>query len=66
MRQLVRHRTANLNEYSGRYSEMSNEFYFPQGDLKNNPKQTTKEEVKTTQRSNPGEINLNSIELTEQ
>ena len=32
MRQLVRHRTANLNEYSGRYSEMSNEFYLPQGD----------------------------------
>ena len=30
MRQLVRHRTANLNEYSGRYSEMSNEFYIPE------------------------------------
>ena len=30
MRQLVRHRTANLNEYSGRYSEMSNEFYMPE------------------------------------
>lgn len=29
MRQHVRHRTASLNEYSGRYSEMSNEFYFP-------------------------------------
>ena len=32
MRQLVRHRTANINEYSGRYSVMSDEFYFPQGD----------------------------------
>ena len=32
MRQLVRHRTANLNEYSGRFSVMSNEFYLPQGD----------------------------------
>jgi len=32
MRQLVRHRTANLNEYSGRYSVMSNEFYLPEGD----------------------------------
>lgn len=31
MRQLVRHRTANLNEYSGRYSIMSDEFYFPKG-----------------------------------
>ena len=26
MRQLVRHRTANINEYSGRYSIMSDEF----------------------------------------
>ena len=32
MRQLVRHRTASLNEYSGRYSVMSNEFYLPEGD----------------------------------
>ena len=32
MRQLVRHSTANLNEYSGRYSVMSNEFYLPEGD----------------------------------
>lgn len=29
MRQHVRHRTANLNEYSGRYSVMSDEFYVP-------------------------------------
>ena len=32
MRQLVRHRTANLNEYSGRYSIMSNEYYLPEDD----------------------------------
>ena len=32
MRQLVRHRTANLNEYSGRYSVMSDEFYLPEDD----------------------------------
>ena len=32
MRQLVRHRTANLNEYSGRYSIMSNEYYLPEAD----------------------------------
>ena len=32
MRQLVRHRTANLNEYSGRYSVMSDEYYLPQDD----------------------------------
>lgn len=30
MRQHVRHRTASLNEYSGRYSVMSNEFYIPE------------------------------------
>ena len=29
MRQLVRHRTASLNEYSGRYSIMSDNFYEP-------------------------------------
>jgi len=32
MRQLVRHRTASINEYSGRYSEMSDEFYVPDTD----------------------------------
>ncbi len=29
MRQLVRHRTASLNEYSARYSEIKDEFYIP-------------------------------------
>jgi len=28
-RQLIRHRTANVNEYSGRYSIMTDEFYVP-------------------------------------
>jgi thymidylate synthase (FAD) len=28
-RQWIRHRTASVNEYSGRYSEMTDEFYFP-------------------------------------
>jgi thymidylate synthase (FAD) len=32
MRQLIRHRTANVNEYSGRYSEMTDEFYLPTND----------------------------------
>lgn len=31
-RQWVRHRTANINEYSGRYSLMSNEYYIPEAD----------------------------------
>ena len=30
MRQWIRHRTANVNEYSARYSEMPDEFYFPE------------------------------------
>lgn len=29
-RQWIRHRTANVNEYSGRYSEMKEEFYIPE------------------------------------
>src|SRR5690606_36443822 len=29
-RQWIRHRTANVNEYSGRYSIMDKEFYIPQ------------------------------------
>ena len=29
-RQIVRHRTASINEYSGRYSEMTDEFYIPE------------------------------------
>ena len=32
MRQWVRHRTASLNEYSGRYSVMTDEFYLPEPD----------------------------------
>ncbi len=30
-RQWIRHRTANVNEYSGRYSVMQDEFYVPEG-----------------------------------
>ena len=30
MRHWVRHRTANINEYSARYSVLSNEFYIPE------------------------------------
>lgn len=31
-RQWIRHRTANVNEYSGRYSVMKEEFYYPDED----------------------------------
>ena len=62
MRQLVRHRTANLNEYSGRYSEMSDEFYLPQGDyLQKQSKTNNQGRGKTTQRRVL--FNLNSIEF---
>jgi len=33
MRQWVRHRTASLNEYSGRFSEMTDEFYLPEPEI---------------------------------
>ena len=32
-RQWVRHRTANINEYSGRYSILDNEFYVPEPEI---------------------------------
>lgn len=32
MRQWIRHRTANVNEYSARYSIMKNEFYIPKAE----------------------------------
>lgn len=32
-RQWIRHRTANVNEYSARYSVMNNEFYIPEGNV---------------------------------
>lgn len=32
-RQWVRHRTANYNEYSARYSEMSHQFYYPSQEM---------------------------------
>src|SRR5579864_5349551 len=31
-REWIRHRTANVNEYSGRYSILDKEFYIPSGD----------------------------------
>lgn len=43
MRQLIRHRTANVNEYSGRYSEMSDEFYVPDFDYMEAQSKTNKQ-----------------------
>lgn len=46
-RQWIRHRTANVNEYSGRYSEMSDDFYIPEID-----QIRTQDEVNKQGRSN--------------
>ena len=43
MRQLVRHRTASLNEYSGRYSIMSDDFYEPSEEYLKPQSQTNKQ-----------------------
>lgn len=43
MRQLVRHRTASLNEYSGRYSVMTDEFYIPELEYIQPQSQTNKQ-----------------------
>ena len=56
MRQLVRHRTANLNEYSGRYSVMSDDFYFPKGKNLKPQSTTNKQRREDGELRNPGEI----------
>jgi len=56
MRQLVRHRTANLNEYSGRYSVMSDDFYFPKGKELKPQSTTNKQGREDGELHNPGEI----------
>lgn len=42
-RQWIRHRTANVNEYSGRYSEMRDEFYVPDASQIRQQSQTNKQ-----------------------
>jgi thymidylate synthase (FAD) len=42
-RQLTRHRTAKQNQYSGRYSEMSDEFYLPELDYLQSQTTTNKQ-----------------------
>ena len=43
MRQLIRHRTASVNEYSGRYSVMSDDFYVPEVEYIKPQSQTNKQ-----------------------
>ena len=42
-RQWIRHRTANVNEFSGRYSEMRDEFYIPELEDVRNQSTTNKQ-----------------------
>jgi thymidylate synthase (FAD) len=42
-RQWIRHRTANVNEYSGRYSIMNDEFYVPDQDAVRKQSKTNKQ-----------------------
>ena len=49
MRQLVRHRTASLNEYSARYSVITDEFYIPN-------KEQLKEQSKNNKQGREGDL----------
>ena len=49
MRQLVRHRTASLNEYSARYSVVTDEFYIP-------PKEQLKEQSTNNKQGRDSEL----------
>ena len=49
MRQLVRHRTASMNEYSARYSVITDEFYIP-------PKEQLKEQSKNNKQGRDSEL----------
>lgn len=59
MRQWVRHRTANLNEYSGRYSVMPKLWYVPELDM-------IKGQDKTNRQASSGELSQNTRMQTQQ
>ena len=55
-RQWIRHRTANVNEYSGRYSEMKDDFYLP--DLESIRTQSTVNKQSRSEENIPDDISL--------
>ena len=57
MRQWVRHRTASLNEYSGRYSVMTDEFYMPEPTMI----QPQSKDNKQGREGSLGELNTTSV-----
>lgn len=66
-RQWIRHRTANVNEYSGRYSEMKDEFYVP--DLEQIRPQSTMNKQGRSDETFPDETALaikNKLETTQE
>jgi thymidylate synthase (FAD) len=61
MRQHVRHRTASLNEYSGRYSEMTDEMYLPAPDRMQKQSQTNKQGSSEEELSNQQKAFVESL-----
>lgn len=63
-RQWIRHRTANVNEYSGRYSEMKDEFYLPSEEQVRSQSKSNKQgrSDETLSRENINEV-LESTEM---
>ncbi len=55
-RQWIRHRTANVNEYSGRYSEMKDEFYLPE------PEQIRKQSIENKQGRSEEKLPKDSVD----
>ena len=62
-RQWIRHRTANVNEYSGRYSEMKDEFYIP--DIEQIRPQSSLNKQGRSSEMLPDDIAVNIIEQFE-
>lgn len=59
MRQLVRHRTSSLNEYSGRYSVLTDEMYIPRVE-------NIKPQSKTNKQGRAGELNDADVQTAQQ
>lgn len=58
-RQIIRHRTTSVNEYSARYSILSNEFYIPEAE-------NIKEQSDSNNQGRQGEISKEDVEILKQ
>lgn len=61
-RQWIRHRTANVNEYSGRYSEMKDEFYVPSTE-NIRPQSTTNKQGRSDETFPPDVVNSMAAQM---